>query len=274
MDGGTRDLLARVAGLADELPGNQLDPVCRALLESETQRRAITSHGLATRLGSPAARTRLANLLTDWTAAGHSPAALCWALRGAQASRAHQVRKQSMSLVWTGPAPHHSTLRRTDQVLQQLIEEASRSILIVTFAAYKVPRIKAALEAKLAQGVEITLVLESKEQSQGAVSFGPLQALGPVLAERAAVYTWPRDERPKDAQGKPAAMHAKCAVVDGAAALISSANLTGYALRKNMELGVVVRGGRVPGEISKHIDHLIEDGILVRMGLAAPCVDG
>ena len=65
--------------------------------------------------------------------------------------------------------------------------------------------------------------------------------------------------------GKPASLHAKCAVADGRILFISSANLTEYAMALNMELGVLINGGELPGRVVDHFGRLIENGTLRRM---------
>jgi cardiolipin synthase A/B len=57
-------------------------------------------------------------------------------------------------------------------------------------------------------------------------------------------------------------MHAKCAVADEELLFISSANLTGYALALNMELGLLVRGGPLPAAVWTHFQRLIEGGVM------------
>ncbi len=49
-------------------------------------------------------------------------------------------------------------------------------------------------------------------------------------------------------------MHAKVLVVDRRTALVGSANLTGYALERNLECGLLLRGGPVPSLL---VDHLL-----------------
>ena len=44
-------------------------------------------------------------------------------------------------------------------------------------------------------------------------------------------------------------MHVKAAVADSRIAFLSSANLTEAALERNMELGVLIRGGHLPAAI-------------------------
>ena len=48
-------------------------------------------------------------------------------------------------------------------------------------------------------------------------------------------------------------MHAKILVVDRRIALVGSANLTGHALERNLECGVLIRGGPVPGQLVAHL---------------------
>ncbi|WP_425454039.1 phospholipase D-like domain-containing protein [Nocardioides immobilis] len=54
-------------------------------------------------------------------------------------------------------------------------------------------------------------------------------------------------------------MHAKVLVVDRRTALVGSANLTGHALERNLECGLLVRGGR-----SKVHHHQVEGGVSTR----------
>lgn len=51
-------------------------------------------------------------------------------------------------------------------------------------------------------------------------------------------------------------MHAKVLVVDRRVALVGSANLTGYGLERNLECGLLVRGGLVPAALAEHLLHL------------------
>jgi cardiolipin synthase A/B len=57
-------------------------------------------------------------------------------------------------------------------------------------------------------------------------------------------------------------MHAKAAVADSRVAFLTSANLTEAALERNMEFGVLIRGGVLPASIDRVIDALLESGEL------------
>ena len=57
-------------------------------------------------------------------------------------------------------------------------------------------------------------------------------------------------------------MHAKAAVADSRVAFLTSANLTEAALERNMELGVLIKGGILPASIDRLIDALLESSEL------------
>ena len=74
---------------------------------------------------------------------------------------------------------------------------------------------------------------------------------------------WPDDKRQIDG-GSVAYLHAKCAVADGHRAFVSSANLAGYAMDHNLEVGYLVTGGATPRSIAEHLDTLVANDELQR----------
>ena len=46
---------------------------------------------------------------------------------------------------------------------------------------------------------------------------------------------------------------------------MTSANLTGRALERNMELGLLIQNGPVPARLAEHFDWLIANGELVEV---------
>jgi len=81
----------------------------------------------------------------------------------------------------------------------------------------------------------------------------------------ANVFYWPLERRIRSAAGAYGAMHVKCLIADREAALVSSANLTDYALEMNMELGILVRGVSA-GRLATHFDQLMLRGELIALG--------
>ena len=111
-------------------------------------------------------------------------------------------RELHVEPVWTGPRVGAAGLRRTEQVLLEMIGAAKVSIWLVAFAAYKVPLVSRALQAAMVRGVRLQLVLEDREVSEGKVTFDPLPALGAAGLGGAEVFVWPIDQRPRDQRGQ------------------------------------------------------------------------
>jgi phosphatidylserine/phosphatidylglycerophosphate/cardiolipin synthase-like enzyme len=157
-----------------------------------------------------------------------------------------------------------SQLRRTDQVLLEVIESARQTLLIVSFAVYRIPAVAQALVQAADRGVRVWLCLEPGELSRGHVSVDGIQAMGQDVLERVSVYIWPPEARPVDPLGRSGSLHAKCAVADEDLLFVTSANLTEFAMNLNMELGVLIRGGELPGQVRLHFEKLIGAGALRR----------
>lgn len=170
--------------------------------------------------------------------------------------------RQSVELVWTGPATPIVPVRQTEQVLFELIQCAKRRLTIMSFGIFHVPRLVESLEDTLRRGVQIRIILGDRElQSDWAIDCQRHQ-LGELVAARASLLWWPHERRLRDAAGNAGLMHAKVAVADSRVAFLSSANLTEAALERNMELGVLIRGGNLPAAIDRLIDALLESGEL------------
>ncbi len=189
----------------------------------------------------------MGTLVGTWVTHGRGlPAgALAFALE-CSAERQREAAKQALSIVWTGPSTDAVPVRRTDQALLELIRGARRRLIIVSFAVYKVPELAEALAAAAARGVSLAVILESPTESGGKVAFDMTAALGVEGAVGMTFYSWPAERRPVTSSGKSASLHAKCAVADGQRLLVSSANLTEFALSHNVEIGLLVRGGGIP----------------------------
>ena len=62
-------------------------------------------------------------------------------------------------------------------------------------------------------------------------------------------------------------LHAKCVVVDGSEALVTSANFTEAAQIRNIELGLHVKSSTIAGQIEDHFYSLIRNGYLAKLPL-------
>lgn len=261
-------VLDRAIELACELPGTVIAEMVRRLREVKALDARARAYvvGAATQDG---ARLRISMLLETWVEEGHAaaPESLGWVLHAVHATDAWHRRRQRLELVWTGPVPMGTTLRRTDQVLLDLVEGASRSLVLVTFAAYRVRAIHEALVAAAERGVRIDFIFETADDSEGKFSGEPRAALGSDLARRCNLWVWPTERRGRDSDGRVGLLHAKCALADGERLLVSSANFTGKALFQNMELGILVEGGELPPTVGEHFEELMRDGVLLMAGV-------
>lgn len=167
-------------------------------------------------------------------------------------------------LVWTGPATTVVPVRRTEQVLCDLIRSAERRFTIASFGVFQIPRLVSELERMLKKGVALRIVLGDRESASKSLIERQLLQLGCVVSGQAMILQWPAEQRPRDDEGHAGLMHMKVAVADSQVAFLSSANLTEAAFERNMELGVLFRGGHIPGSIEQLIDALIESSELHR----------
>jgi phosphatidylserine/phosphatidylglycerophosphate/cardiolipin synthase-like enzyme len=156
-----------------------------------------------------------------------------------------------IEVVVTGPDSMAAPVRLTSEVVCQLIDEATTRVTLVSFAAYQMNSIITALDGALARGVSVALILESPENLEGGG--------GAKVYSKYRIYHWPTERR----EPSGAKLHAKAVIIDSRDVLLTSANMTAAAYDKNIELGVLCRGGGVARQVQNHFDALIARGVLV-----------
>jgi phosphatidylserine/phosphatidylglycerophosphate/cardiolipin synthase-like enzyme len=218
---------------AQELPREFARQLAAALRDGGGALQSLRTHAV---LPASAAAVRTA---LDLTTQGDGPYAA-----GALVGRLEALDQQpQVTPVWTGPESDRGHGRLTLAVVAELIDEARHEILLASYATIPGQNVRRALEAAADRDVNITLLLERNADNPNFNGHGdPF----PGLAARR--LAWPADARPAGAS-----MHAKVLVVDRRTALVGSANLTGHALERNLECGLLVRGGRVPALLTEHI---------------------
>jgi phosphatidylserine/phosphatidylglycerophosphate/cardiolipin synthase-like enzyme len=205
--------------------------------------------------------------LQDWqgSAPGVSHSEVAIALRTAAYSQRLRDADQSVEIAWTGPRGETFSCRHTEQAILQVLNSAHRRILLVSYAVYSIPNIQEAVVRAAKRGVRITVVVETPDKLDVQNEYSTLQALGDDVARCSTVYYWPKENRKADGSGKLGILHVKCVVGDGNQLFLSSANLTKYAFSLNMELGVLITGGRAPVQTEMVFQSLIIDGILAKV---------
>ena len=249
--------------LARTIPAPLLQPFAEILGQQAQAEWQPLRNQLAKQFAPPPYRALMTQFFETWqTQAGAIPPPVVAAvLLTAAASATAQQQDQTIELVWTGPASDVLPFRQTEQALLQLIHSAQSSLIVVSYAVYKIPRICAALLEAARRKVNINLIIETPDRLAGENTYNTLKALGADIAALCSVHYWPLELRPQDAQGKTGILHPKCAVADGRRLFLSSANLTEYAFTVNQELGVLITGGAVPGQVEQHFRQMIQAGI-------------
>ncbi len=209
------------------------------------------------------ATVRVASSRMSWEA-------LSWSIETSFNLYTNWRNEQHVELLWSGPSPaDRIPARRIDQALYDLIANARREIVLVTFAAAKVERLSGELLKALNRGVHIRLILEFENSSEGQLSYDALKAFPSSLVAAVEVYHWPLEKRERNPAGRPGKLHAKIAIVDDTA-LVSSANLTDDAFNRNLEVGVMSLNTEFLLSIKGYISSLIYDGTLAMLSSEKP----
>jgi len=176
---------------------------------------------------------------------------------------AERTASPTTEVVWTGPKVEGSYLRATRQVVQDIIQGAERELLVVGYwiagsGDHKgiINDVVEQIADAVKRGVTVTMVLDQRDKPYGKNNREILLDLWPHDIEPPVILTWDIPEGEKHLK-----LHAKVLVADRRDALVTSANLTMYALDRNMEMGVRVSGNA--GErIAHHFDQLRQQEIL------------
>lgn len=174
-----------------------------------------------------------------------------------------------VSLVWTGPETRGSGARDTAVVVREMFEASTRHVLIAGYSFERGEAILAPLHTAMRErGVRVEMFVHLREAtSVQADPEGYLRAQAeawrrtywPFGEPRPTLYVDPRAAMP----GSYASLHAKCIVVDGARALVGSANFTDRAQSRNIEAGVLVEDARFAEELVRQFHDAVGAGLFV-----------
>lgn len=259
-------LLAQIRTCAKQLPSPILADVIAVLSNNPAKHCNFElKASILKQLPNANFRRLVGGLLEIWCqeAVHLDSAAIAAALSTASYCEGAAQDELSVELVWTGPASEGMPLRRTEQVLLQMIRESQNEFLLISFAVYKIPEITKALITAVERGVKVRIIAETPEASEGKISFSVSAALGREIARKAQLLIWPRHKRLTDSEGRYGSLHVKCAIADRKHLFISSANLTEYALTLNMEMGLLVHSQELATQVLEHIECLIQQGTLI-----------
>jgi phosphatidylserine/phosphatidylglycerophosphate/cardiolipin synthase-like enzyme len=243
-------LLDAIAALVCLVSPEKVQAIASRIRRTDASKAAGSLSGV---VGTPSAAGVVDQLIHAWLATSVSAEELASMLLAAGHVFTKTANQQSTELVWTGPTTPFVSARRTEQALLQVINAAEHTLFMTSFVAYDVSTIVKALNAATERGVVISMLLELSQDHGGSISFDAIGKMRTLVPE-AKLYAW-LDKSESFSDGS---VHAKVAVADGKICFITSANLTGYAMEKNMEAGVLITGGGIPEMLGAHLRSLID----------------
>lgn len=243
------ELLDAIAALVSLVTPEKVQAIAARVRLTEASKATST---LLSVVGTPVASSVVEQLAAAWQNTKTSSDELASMLLAASHIYTKASSEQTVELVWTGPKTSFVSARRTEQALLQVINYAEKTLFITSFVAYDVAPIVKALNLANERCVQISILLELSQAQGGSITFDVIKKMK-TLVPAATLYAWP--DKAEEFRG--GSVHAKVAVADGKLCFITSANLTGSAMERNMEAGVLVSGGELPLAMSEHLNALI-----------------
>jgi phosphatidylserine/phosphatidylglycerophosphate/cardiolipin synthase-like enzyme len=199
---------------------------------------------------------------------GHTALACLSVLDVVLAERLANARP-APELVWSGPERANATARDTGVVLRALFERAQKQIIL---AGYDFTQGSSLLEplwvAMRDRNVDVRFfihieqvqvdLLDATAYADEAVR-ALMSVMWPFGEPRPRVYYDARALTPRPRFN----MHAKCVVVDGECALITSANFTRRAQEQNTECGVFLEDPMFALHLARQWMGLIDAGLVI-----------
>jgi phosphatidylserine/phosphatidylglycerophosphate/cardiolipin synthase-like enzyme len=256
--------------LIRSLPATTLDSISQALKAGRLK--PHTPHSRSPKWAPQNGRDLLAAELMSLQTFGFTTATLAFTLEAlAEDAAARQLALDQIQLVWTSPDEEGPHVRDTSVVVRQLLSEARQSLWISTYNVYNGQEVFLPIEEAWSfhPELEVVLILNvPPDNKNGLYEDAAVDKCAKVFwkyhwpwARKPAVFYDPRG--PEESPDQPACQHAKCILVDGTTAFITSANFTESAHERNIELGVLFRDNpSVAESIRSKFESLIQNGFL------------
>lgn len=178
--------------------------------------------------------------------------------------RADDRYGRMVRLVWSGASEPTQGMRDTREVLDELFSKAERHVLISTFVIYNGASVFAPLAKRMRErpGLEVELYVNlSADVATFRETF--VREHWPEKTRLPALYYDPESRKQGTSR---TSLHAKCVVVDGRWAFITSANFTEAAQERNIEAGVLLDHAGVAESLVGRFRALRDAGRLRGMG--------
>ena len=161
----------------------------------------------------------------------------------------HRFSK-NVRLVWSGPI-FNEKADNTAPVIHEMVNSAKKTITIIGYWLWNEENIEEIIEALMVaakkRNVKIRIIFNEADKKKRVGKKRKLTIKEYFMQYWKNIIAFPRIYT---YNGK---IHAKAWVVDSNQILITSANLTGRALERNLELGI-----RYKGSIAKNVDEIFD----------------
>jgi len=266
--------------MADPSSASRLEPLLRlppgalkslaASLSDGLLSEGITLHGIEQAAGTDAAA--VAASLREFVADGYQPRHLATVVAGIAAAADRTPKPTSLfDLVLSGPDLPGVPTADTAAVMRTLVTQAKREVILVGYAVHDGRKIFEPLARRMADvpGLAVTFCLDIQRAwndptpssdlvTRFARDFREKHWPWPTLP---ALYYDPRSLETGDAR---ASLHAKCVIVDRERLLVTSANFTDAAQRRNVEAGVDIRHPPTAARLADYFAGLCRAGLFSR----------
>ena len=176
-----------------------------------------------------------------------------------------------LELVISGPDVSGIPTSDTAATMRTLIGEAAQRLLLVGYAVHNAKALFEPLASRMAanKSLRVTFCLDiSRRLGDTSLDSEIVRRFARDFREK----HWPWPDLPElfydsrslsDNPEQRSSLHAKCVVADRTTALITSANFTQAAQRRNIEVGLLVRHAALVERLACYLDGLIDSGQLV-----------
>jgi phosphatidylserine/phosphatidylglycerophosphate/cardiolipin synthase-like enzyme len=234
---------------------------------------SITLPGVEQAAGTDA--PAVTRVLRELAADGFTPQQMATVVAGI-ASAIEQTPKPTslFDLVLSGPDLPGVPTGDTAAVMRTLVTRANKNVILVGYAVYDGKKLFEPLARRMQEipGLGVTFCLDIQRAYTDPTPSAELVARF-ARDFRSRHWPWPMlpdlyyDPRSLETGEARASLHAKCVIVDRERALITSANFTDAAQRRNVEAGVEIRHRPTAERLADYFQGLCATGHFQRCPL-------
>lgn len=185
--------------------------------------------------------------------------------------RSVQMAHDEVEFIWTGPEGTGSVARDTWVAVTELFRSAEHEIVLASYALHDGREVLKELADRVRQRPQLKVRMYLHIHRDWDDVTASESELLVRFAKDFREKHWPKDVPlpsvfydPRTVAKDPkqrASLHAKVIVVDGARVLLTSANLTEAAQRRNIEAGLLVENALLAKAVVEQFDALVARGI-------------